>query len=136
MEETYGVSRSGRPFRIFLDAAGRRRSRFLPMPSFEDMQPHLTTPAPQYLFAVAYARGFTSGRTVGLAERDRLMGKLLRYMSMRELEHESGLSEPRVRRILRDRAGLDEGPRLPRRRRRGETPPRPVFPKAGERRRL
>ena len=105
--EKYGVSRSGRPFRIFLDETGRRRSRFLPMPTLADVQPHLTTPASQYLFAVAYARGFTNGRAVDLAERDRLMGKLLLYMTMRELREESGLSHSRIRRILRDRAGLD-----------------------------
>ena len=105
-EETYGVSRSGRPFVLYFDSTGRRRSRFLKMPSLEALQPHLTSPASQYLFAVAYARGFTNGRTLGLEQRDRLLVGLLDYLTMRELKEESGLGEARIRRILKDRAGL------------------------------
>ena len=100
------MSRSGRPFVLYFDSTGRRRSRFLKMPSLEALQPHLTSPASQYLFAVAYARGFTNGRTLGLEQRDRLLVGLLDYLTMRELKEESGLGEARIRRILKDRAGL------------------------------
>ena len=108
VQRRYGITTSDRPYVLTLYEDGRVESRFLKTPALSELLGDSIAERDQLLVLAGYVRGLMDGKTKGLKERNRLLGKLiLEGVRFRKLLSVLDWSPAHLRRVLLHDCGLN-----------------------------